>query len=404
MRRTNLICLTLALLIVPGVALADSIDPASYTDSIAVGGSVTITKTIEISSADASSLDVYFVFDATGSMGSLLTAAASAASSVMTALSTSYSDLQVGVGTYQDFNFSPWGGATNSPFTQLLDIGQVLGGDANNIASATSTLGGFTSLDAFGGGDDAESAFYALDQIANNASWRTGASHVIVWFGDQPSHDGDIETLYPSGIGLADVIASLSARNIIVEAISMGSTGGLDRTLSFNTGLFQPDGITPIFVTVSGQGSAVAAGTGGNLTHYSNPADLDSTEIKNAIVAAVNSGFFDYTQIGLEVDLGVPGLVVTYVALDADGGLTHDGTFDRSETRSFGFEVTYEGVLAGTYRFPIYGLLDGGRILTESDLIYVGRDVPEVPEPSTIALMGLGLLGLGITARRKMRK
>jgi hypothetical protein len=73
------------------------------------------------------------------------------------------------------------------------------------------------------------------------------------------------------------------------------------------------------------------------------------------------------------------------------------GNFDRTEDRTFDFDVTFTGMEKGTYDFYIHGLVDGGIIATETDHIVVGA----VPEPSTILLLGAGLIGFGFTQRRR---
>jgi len=59
-----------ALLLLGGAAHADSISPAEYSDSLAVGESVTIRKTVTVDAAPPTGalIDVHFLFDTSGSM------------------------------------------------------------------------------------------------------------------------------------------------------------------------------------------------------------------------------------------------------------------------------------------------------------------------------------------------
>ncbi|MEM7282440.1 MAG: PEP-CTERM sorting domain-containing protein [Pseudomonadota bacterium] len=66
-------------------------------------------------------------------------------------------------------------------------------------------------------------------------------------------------------------------------------------------------------------------------------------------------------------------------------------------------------VAPGAYSFEIFGILsayslrvNGNLVATGGGIIYFHtRDFTAVPEPSTLALFGLGLLGFGVALRRK---
>jgi hypothetical protein len=120
------------------------------------------------------------------------------------------------------------------------------------------------------------------------------------------------------------------------------------------------------------------------------PADTDA--VVAAIVAAIGEAFATYTT----VDIAAPSLA----GLDISILPTYiSGAFDRSVERTFGFDVTFTGLAPGTYEFDLFGRVDGGNVATEHDIITVG-----VPEPGTLLLLGMGLVGLAGFRKRLFKK
>ena len=95
------------------VANADSISPTSYAADLGVGNSVTVRKTVTVTSAPTTAVvDVVFLFDITGSMGGAIAGAKSSAANILNSLS-SLGSVQSSTGWYADPTFD----GTKSPMT-----------------------------------------------------------------------------------------------------------------------------------------------------------------------------------------------------------------------------------------------------------------------------------------------
>ena len=338
----------LAFVLMPSFALADAISPETYSATIGVGESVTINKTVTVSEEPSSTaaVDVYFLADTTGSMGSQINAVQAGASSIL-ASTAGLGDVMFAVGEYED-----WYTGSDQPYTLHQDFTSDVGLVQDAITKWDSPLGW--------GGDGLESQLYGLEQAAETASWRDGSTRILVWFGDYAGHD-------PSGPStLATATQALVDENITVEAISVGYYGGLGT-----------------------QADSITSATGG--THYTgiSTAALVST-ITDAITNVVNT----YSTVGIDVSDVPDGVGVEVSPAD------YTGDYTRDLERTFDFSVTFTGLVEGLYDFDIYATVDGARVATESDSITVGGPAP-VPEPATFVLLGAGLLGLGYVQRRR---
>lgn len=323
----------------PTVLFADTIDPVTYTDTIGVGESVTIDKTVVIEAAGTSTaiMDVMFLMDTTGSMGNTIAGAKSAASTILSNLA-GFGDLQSGVAAFDD----PV--PTNTIVTALT---------ANDAA----VQAGLNSLSAGGGGDYPERGLQGLTIVANDTSWRPGSNRFIVMFGDASEKVPSLE---------ASTLAVLQAENITLIGIDVSTCPGC------------------FGLTFTQAYDALAEATGGDVFSSGTSGSALTTTIQNA----VTSTFATYSNVCLDAS-GAP----TGVSVSTSG--CHSGSFDRSVDNTFNFTVTFTGDDAGVYDFPIHATVDGGIVATELDSITVA-----VPEPGITMLLGMGLLGLAIRRRR----
>ena len=334
----------------PTFAMADTIDPTSYADTLGVGESVTITKTVTVEKTTSTALlDVMFIFDTTGSMGSYISAAKAKAADILTSLS-GFGDLASGTGYYADPHF-------DGVHTDL----------TTNDATTIAGINDFYACYGDCGGDYPEKGYAAISDAAMNASWRPGSNRFIIALGD-----ASFKTPPTS----AETITALNDAGVTFLGVAF--TSGF-------TGSAQP----------------IADATGGDV--YSASASGDS--IATAITDGITTSLSTYSEVTVD-DLGggMPGVDVSVTCVTADTGTcvgdTAVGSYDRSVARTFTYDVTFTGLAAGDYSFPTHALVDGGIVASEADRITVGGGGTTVPAPGTLALLGLGLLGVGAVRRR----
>jgi hypothetical protein len=340
------------------VAWADSISPLTFSDTIAVGESTTVTKTVTVSTElTTAKVDVFFIVDTTGSMGEQVTAAKNAISTIISNTSA-LGDIAYGVGYYEDFPNTSWGGGSDKAWEMLQDI----------TTDTTAVTTGINALSLGWGRDFPESNLHGLKQMADTASWRPGSKRIAFWFGDAPGHDPNTTPGYP-GPTLAAAIAALTGKNIQVEALNSSSLNS------------------------TGQATAITAATGGTVR----PFGASPTVLSEIVKDALDTSFSSYANVSLDLSEVPAGLIATSVP----GSYVGSWTRDTEET--FTFDLTFEGVTPGTYTFDVYGLVDGVRTtLPERDRIVVTGD-GIIPEPSMGIFGGMALL-LGFLGFRRNRR
>jgi hypothetical protein len=337
-------------------AFADSIDPTSYSASLAVGESVTITKTVTVDDAPPTTgvLDVMFLIDTSGSMGGEITAAKSVASDILSGLA-SFGDLASGVGYYSEpGSVGVYHDLTTDTATGIADINSI-----------TLGMGGY-------GGDFPEEGINAVYEAATGASWRPGSSRFIIALGDATFKESDGTTLAMAQAALADSGATFIGLDF----------GSMDYDFS---------GINP---------TVLADATGGSIIDATS---TDPDSITDGIIAGVTAAFSTYAEVSVDdLGAGLPGVDVSVECVTADGaacsGESATGSWTRESSRDFVFDVTFTALEEGVHSFDTHGLVDGGIVASEDDVITVGAS--SVPEPSALFLMGAGLIGL-LVSRKK---
>jgi hypothetical protein len=328
-----------------------TITPGNVTHTMNLGDTFIIDKTITIGEFGATFVDLFFLADNTGSMGPEVNRAKAGVSTILGNLPPGAA-YNFGVGRYLGDPGEP-GYNEVTAYTRILDLTS----DPAAVQAAVDTW--FAS----GGGDLPEANFYALQQMSNTTSWRTGSQRLVVWFGDARSH-----TMTTTE---AEAIAALQNAGVTVIAFNSSGPG---------TGIDQ-----------FGQASNIVAATGGSLTHNFRFGLTDEVFIE-----AVNSAITTATAT-LDLVFGSTfagsGLTLQFFCTDPLGCTNVSG----GESRDFQLHITANEV--GVYDFEVFAR---GVDAREFDSITVvdATAVP-VPEPVTLSLLAVGLMGIGYVSRRR---
>lgn len=344
------------------MAMADSISPETYSATLGIGESVTITKTVVISKGSPTSalLDVKFIADTTGSMGGIISTVRNNATTIMNNLS-GFGSAEFGVSEYGDrtdypfYGYSVNGTKVNTPLTSTVATAQA----------------GIDTWKANSGGDLPEANLTALKEQAQATDWRAGSNRFIVQFGDAPGHEGGA---YPT---LSDTITALNGNNVKVIVVG---TNGMNNSCGGSD-------------CAAGQATAIANATGGSFNLIGG-----GTDIAQLIEDAIGAAFASYSNVSLGLVGSSGGVGVSF------NPVSYAGSYDRSEDRTFTFDVTFTGLAAGTWDFGVGAFVDGGRVALETDQITVtAAPVSSVPLPGALPML-LGALGVSGSFLRRRRR
>ncbi|SDC34061.1 RICIN domain-containing protein [Actinokineospora iranica] len=267
-------------------------------------------------------IDVYFLSDSTGSMGSIIAAVRARVEEILNKLVAAANqvnaDVHFGVGNYRDLDFP-----TAERFQNQVPLSPSPQAAADGIR-AWSVAGGTTT---------AEGQFYALDQLAQppggSIGWRAEAKRIIVWVGDAPGHDPISQAVSGFAYDITEhsVTAKLQDQGIFVLVISTpsGSSGpglNVDPVPLSNGTPYEGRG--PIGGTAN-QGSRVAVATGGTYRDGITPDTVVDT--------IIDLGTAGITTIG-NVSLAPNAAIAPFVRISPAGGYgpftpgTHPATLD----------------------------------------------------------------------------
>lgn len=328
------------LLSMAGNVSADSIHPSLFEGTVPVGGSTPLPTRVTVNAGPPTTakVDVFFLADTTGSMGSAINSVRAGASTILST-TANLGDVWFGVGEYKDIG---------DTFVYRTNTGLTM--------NQSTVQAGLNLWGASGGGDVPEANLFGLDQAATTIAWRTGSRRLLAWFGDAPGHDPS------NGITEAQAITDLVTQSIGVEALDVGA------------------------LNATGQAARITEATGGHLWTGVAASNV-ATAIQHAITTAVST----YTSVCLS-----PSAPVEVGVALAPACIT--GLFDRSIDRTFDFDVTLTGLQPGDHVFHIAALVDGGTVATEHNLLHVTA----VPEPSAVLLMVSGLGALIVMRRKRL--
>ncbi|MEM7075537.1 MAG: vWA domain-containing protein, partial [Pseudomonadota bacterium] len=274
-------------------AWADSIDPPEYSAELGLGESVTIEKTVTISEGGPTDalIDVHFLIDTSGSMGSEVNAAKAAATDLFNELNSTFGDVHASVGVFSEAaNLVDPGGRDNA----VVVFGDGLTGDVTTFTNEVNEVAlGVPD----GGGDRPESGFTAVALAGGALDWREGSTRFMFIFTDA---DGKGDS--------AGALAAIAEDDINLVALAYRGRDSLvaDYATTLGAELFS--------ATTSAEG------------------------IIDDVTDGILAGFANYDEVTVsDLGAGMPEIDVSVVCTGADIGMcsgdTAIGDYDRSIER-----------------------------------------------------------------------
>ena len=280
----------------PAGSAPPGVEPKAVTAVLAPGGSTAIKKTIT-TPEQPPKLDVYFLSDTTGSMSPTLANVQTNTAAILAAVSGGSPDVRFGAGNYKDFACDAVPFNNQAPIPAADD-----GGAAATAAIAAGS--------ADGGCDTPESALFALHSLAaGGASFRSGATPVIVWFGDAPSHDPICASVTGASADVteASATADLTGADVKVIAVSVDSGPGLDGDPTLATPY---SGTCPVG-GAAGQAQRITAATGGVEFTGVDPGDVTDAILNGLAALDVAVSPSVVCDPGLSLSFDAPSKTVT---------------------------------------------------------------------------------------------
>lgn len=284
----------LALGLSTSIAVGAGVEPASYSNTLESGSSVTITKTVHTPPIPPNP-DIVFLSDTSGSMEPALSNVQSHVTEIMNTVNAaqpSGATAEFAAADYKDGRpENEDGGCPPDPYA--FRLGQPLTTSLPAVQNATNEWS-----PASGGCDAPESQVNALYQLATGAvGYRSDSTRVVVWFGDVNGVDPDL------GHTLNEAVEALKAAHIRVIAVPVKTEeAGLDST---------------------GQATFVANETGGEVLPEGSPEEVS----KKILEGLENLPVTVTPQPSCD-----PGLSATYDAASKTVKSGSDATFEETLT------------------------------------------------------------------------
>jgi len=196
-------------------------------------------------------VDIIFMVDVSGSYGDDITQFKSKAVDIVNAFESAGRDVHIGLTTFSDFPFSPYGSYSSGDYAYRLDL--PLTNEFSNVISAINGISLHYGMDgpesqlealyqaATGAGRTVPSRSYS-DIPPSSVGWRSGSLPIIFLATDYSFHK---ESSYP-GASWSEALSALTSRGIRVYGLQAGgyisdvvnmasATGGESFTLSRNS-------------------------------------------------------------------------------------------------------------------------------------------------------------------------